>query len=94
MPAHNFADIAVALRCAAQSFAIDAEQAEMLAARFDSRGMDRAVRDTQSQAALLGEAHNLIRDLIGCEDEVRALLQRNKPRDGAARKMDQVLTTG
>ena len=76
----TFADIAVALRCASSALCLDMQGTEALAAKLNSPGVDRALKELQTTVKRVDAAANLIRDLIEHEPEVRKLSKRKKPR--------------
>ena len=78
--ASTFAEIAVALREAANLLCENLTAAEELVARLPpSPGLDYTVRILRERAHRVGEAHELLKTLCEFEPEVRALLVSWQP---------------
>ena len=72
----DFAGIACALRMAASALALDVEQSEILAARLNTPGIDRALNDLRLMVERVVDAHDIFKALIKHESAVRALARR------------------
>lgn len=74
----DFADISAALRMAASALAFNIEQSEILAAKLNTPGVDRALDELRLMAARVVEAHDIFRALIKDEGYVRVLARRGE----------------